>query len=132
MQKHKSFRPITPGQRALILDKRESLTKGAKPAKSLLVKKQKTNGRNHHGHITCRHRGGGHKRAYRLVDFKRSREDVIAIVASIEYDPNRTAHIALVHYLNGDKSYIIAPEGLKVGDKVMTVSEKQRSVSDKE
>lgn len=132
MQKHKNFRPITPGQRQLVLEKNIGLTPDVRPQKSLLVKKKRTSGRNHNGHITCRHRGGGHKRAYRLIDFKRSREDIGAIVASIEYDPNRTAHIALVNYLNGEKNYIIAPEGLKVGDKVMTVSEKSLETNDRE
>ena len=77
----------------------------------------RTNGRNHHGHITCRHKGGGHKRFYRLVDFKRDKEKVPARVASIEYDPNRTAYIALLNYADGEKRYILAPQGLKVGDR---------------
>nr|NGX26994.1 50S ribosomal protein L2 [Chlamydiota bacterium] len=91
-----------------------------KPHKPLLKIKKRTNGRNHHGHITCRHRGGGHKRFYRDIDFKRDKENIPAKVASIEYDPNRTAHIALLHYADGEKRYIIAPEGLKAGDAVMT------------
>ena len=82
--------------------------------------KTRINGRNHHGHITCRHRGGGHKRFYRIIDFKRDKENIPANVASIEYDPNRTAHIALLHYVDGEKRYILAPEGLKAGDTVMT------------
>jgi large subunit ribosomal protein L2 len=90
------------------------------PEKSLLVKKRRTNGRNHHGHITCRHRGGGHKRFYRVIDFKREKIDIPAKVASIEYDPNRTAHIALLNYVDGEKRYIIAPEGLKCGDVIST------------
>src|SRR5271167_263029 len=118
----KKFRPITPGQRELILESHAGLTKGAKPVKSLLVKKDRTNGRNHHGHITCRHRGGGHKRFYRVVDFKRDKVDVAAKVTALEYDPNRTSHIALLNYTDGEKRYIIAPEGLKVGDTVMTTA----------
>src|SRR5579883_1957816 len=121
----KKFRPVTPGQRELILSTNDELTRigAAKratvaPLKSLLVKKQRTNGRNHHGHVTCRHRGGGHKRFYRLIDFKRDKDAIPAKVASIEYDPNRTAHIALLHYADGEKRYIIAPQGLKAGDTV--------------
>ena len=83
----------------------------------------RTNGRNHHGHITCRHKGGGHKQFYRIVDFKRDKEKVPAVVASIEYDPNRTAFIALLNYADGEKRYIIAPQGLKAGDKVATDDE---------
>lgn len=116
----KKFRPITPSQRELVLESHADITKRTKPVKALLVKKMRTNGRNHHGHITCRHRGGGHKRFYRIVDFKREREEVPATVAAIEYDPNRTAHIALLHYVDGVKAYILAPEGLKVGARVMT------------
>lgn len=118
----KKFRPTTPGQRWLILPSYDQLTregkKTVKPHKPLLVSKRRTNGRNHHGHITCWHRGGGAKRFYRVVDFKRDKEDIPAKVASIEYDPNRTAHIALLHYLDGEKRYILAPEGLKAGDVV--------------
>lgn len=119
----KKFRPITAGQRHLVLNSTSELTRGhgkskraaPKPEKSLLVKKNRTNGRNHHGHVTCRHKGGGHKRAYRLVDFKREKEGIPAVVASIEYDPNRSAHIALLNYVDGEKRYIIAPQGLKQG-----------------
>ncbi|MGC1878348.1 MAG: 50S ribosomal protein L2 [Rhabdochlamydiaceae bacterium] len=122
----KQFRPTTAGQRHLILTTLDDLTRlgkrrvGVKPEKSLLVKKMRTNGRNHHGHITCRHKGGGHKRFYRLVDFLRDKEKVPARVASIEYDPNRTAFIALLNYADGEKRYILAPQGLKVGDVVAT------------
>lgn len=120
----KKFRPTTPGQRWLVLPSNEQLTrdgrKTVKPEKSLLRIKRRSNGRNHHGHITCRHRGGGHKRFYRIVDFKRGKENIPAKIASIEYDPNRTAHIALLHYADGEKCYILAPEGLKAGDSVMT------------
>jgi len=121
----KKYRPITPGQRELILSTNDELTRigsarraTVDPLKSLLVKKRRTNGRNHHGHITCRHRGGGHKRFYRMIDFKRDKDNIPAKVASVEYDPNRTAHIALLHYADGEKKYIIAPQGLKAGDMV--------------
>jgi large subunit ribosomal protein L2 len=121
----KQFRPRTAGQRHLILTTYDHLTRegknqraAVKPEKSLLQKKVRTNGRNHHGHITCRHKGGGHKQFYRIVDFKRDKEAVPAKVASIEYDPNRTAFIALLHYADGEKRYIIAAQGLKVGDTV--------------
>lgn len=122
----KKFKPLTPSLRKLVLPENTQLTrvKGkratVKPLKKLLVKKTKTNGRNHHGHITCRHRGGGHKRFYRIVDFKRDKENIEAKVASIEYDPNRSAFIALLHYMDGEKRYIIAPEGLSVGDLIMS------------
>ena len=124
----KKFRPITAGQRHLVLNSTSELTRGngkskkatPAPEKSLLVKKKKTSGRNHHGHITCRHKGGGHKRAYRLIDFKRDKDNIPAVVASIEYDPNRSAHIALLNYVDGEKRYIIAPQGLKKGDSVLT------------
>ena len=120
----KKFRPTTPGQRWLVLPSNDQLTrdgrKTRKPLKALLKIKKRTNGRNHHGHITCRHRGGGAKRFYRLVDFRRDKEQIPAKVASIEYDPNRTAHIALLHYADGEKRYIIAPEGLKADDTVIT------------
>lgn len=123
----KKFRPITPGQRFLVLESRDELTRlgpnkraTVKPEKSLLVKKRRNNGRNHHGHITCRHQGGGHKRFYRVIDFKRDKENIPAVVDSIQYDPNRTAHIALVHYVDGEKRYILAPQGLKKGDRIQT------------
>src|SRR3984957_18187557 len=130
----KQFRPTTAGQRHLILSTRDQLTRREKrrvtvqPVKSLLEKKMRTHGRNHHGHITCRHKGGGHKRFYRLVDFKRDKEKISARVASIEYDPNRTAFIALLNYADGEKRYILAPQGLKVGDSIATDDEGQFSV----
>ncbi len=100
------------------------LAPSAKPApKSLLIKKRRTNGRNHSGHITCRHKGGAHKKMYRLIDFKRDKENIPATVASVEYDPNRSALIALLHYRDGEKKYIIAPQGIKVGDVVSTSDE---------
>jgi large subunit ribosomal protein L2 len=125
----KQFRPTTAGQRHLILTTRDELTRAGKrrvsvkPEKSLLVKKLRINGRNHHGHVTCRHKGRGHKRFYRLVDFKRDKEKIPARVVSIEYDPNRTAFIALLHYTDGEKRYILAPQGIKVDDHVATNDE---------
>lgn len=130
----KKFRPITAGQRHLVIVERDQLTRveGGRatvaPEKSLLVAKRRTNGRNHHGHITCRHKGGGHKQFYRLIDFKRDKEGIKAKVASIEYDPNRSAYIALLHYVDGEKRYIIAPQNLKVGDFVSTTDEPPFSV----
>lgn len=121
----KKYRPITPGLRQVVLPSCDELTrvKGSratvKPTKSLLQKKKRTNGRNNLGRITCRHRGGGHKRHYRCVDFKRQKEGIPAKVASIEYDPNRSAHIALLNYADGEKMYILAPQGLKQGDTVL-------------
>lgn len=121
---------MTAGQRHLILTTHDELTRAAdgkratvKAEKKLLVRKKRTNGRNHHGHITCRHRGGGHKRFYRVIDFKRNKEKIPSTVASIEYDPNRSAYIALLHYSDGEKRYILSPQGLKVGDKVVTDDE---------
>lgn len=131
----KKFRPITPSQRHLVLNTNEQITRSGpsgrkkiEPEKSLLVSKRRTNGRNHHGHVTCRHRGGGAKRFYRLVDFKRDKEEIPANVSSIEYDPNRGALIALLSYADGEKRYIIAPEGLKAGDNVMTSDQPPFSV----
>lgn len=123
----RKYRPITPGTRQLLLPVNEKLTRAkegtravVKPTKSLLATKTRTNGRNNNGHITCRHKGGGHKRHYRIVDFKRDKEEIPARVASIEYDPNRSAYIALLNYADGEKRYIIAAEGLKAGDVVKT------------
>lgn len=123
----KKFRPITPSLRQLVLPALDQLTRvgeksraTVKPNKALLQIKKRTGGRNNHGHITCRHRGQGHKRFIRLVDFKRDKLDIPAKVASIEYDPNRSALVALLNYVDGEKRYIIAPEGLKKGDQVQT------------
>ncbi|KAF3361559.1 50S ribosomal protein L2 [Chlamydiales bacterium STE3] len=131
----KKYRPITPGTRQLILPKNELLTRASedskatvKPTKSLLISKRRTNGRNNKGHITCRHKGGGHKRHYRVIDFKRDKLDIPAKVASIEYDPNRSAYIALLNYADGEKRYILAPHGLKKGDTVQTSEEPPFSV----
>ena len=108
-------RPITPGQRGKILPAFDEITK-KKPEKSLLHPLKKTGGRSSSGRISVRHRGGGHKRLYREIDFKRKREGIKAEVISIEYDPNRSARIALLKYADGKKSYIIAPDGLHVGE----------------
>lgn len=120
----KSFRPITPAQRKLVLPERTQLDPSEKKApKSLFAPKRRTSGRNHNGHITCRHKGGGHKRKFRLVDFKRDKLNMEATVLGIEYDPNRSALLALIAYTDGEKSFIIAPQGLKVGDKVATTDQ---------
>ena len=109
------FKPITNGSRQRSVLTSEEITKTT-PEKSLLVPKKKNDGRNNQGKITVRHRGGGVKRKYRLVDFKRVKDGITAVVASIEYDPNRSANIALINYKDGTKAYIIAPKELKVGD----------------
>ncbi|MEB3702722.1 50S ribosomal protein L2 [Candidatus Bealeia paramacronuclearis] len=114
----KHYKPTTPGQRGLILVDRSELWSGA-PVKKLTEGLRKTGGRNAHGRITTRHIGGGHKRRYRLVDFLRRKFDVSAVVERIEYDPNRTAFIALIKYEDGEQSYILAPQRLAVGDKVI-------------
>ena len=113
----KNFKPNTPGTRGMSTLINEEITTST-PEKSLLVKKSKTGGRNNQGKITVRHIGGGVRRKYRLIDFKRNKDGIEGRVASIEYDPNRSANIALVNYVDGEKRYIIAPLDLKVGDKV--------------
>ncbi|HEY4033622.1 MAG TPA: 50S ribosomal protein L2 [Ktedonobacteraceae bacterium] len=113
----RQYKPTSPGRRGMSVSTFEEITK-TKPEKSLTVKLKKHSGRNNQGKITVRHRGGGAKRAYRIIDFKRNKLGVPAKVAAIEYDPNRTARIALLHYVDGEKRYIIAPLGLKVGDRV--------------
>lgn len=120
IRKHK---PSSPGRRHSSQLVSEELTK-TKPEKSLLEPLNKTGGRNNYGRITSRHRGGGHKRRYRRIDFKREKLGVPAKVASIEYDPNRTAFIALLHYADGEKRYILWPKGLKVGDEVVSSAER--------
>jgi len=115
----KKYKPTTPGQRGLVLVDRSALWKG-KPVKTLTVGLTKSGGRNNHGRVTARRRGGGHKRSYRLVDFKRTKFDVWATVERLEYDPNRTAFIALIKYEDGEQSYILAPQRLQVGDKVIS------------
>ncbi len=119
----RKYNPTTPGRRGATVSDFTDLTPGAKPEKSLLRPITKTGGRNNQGEITVRHRGGGHKRRYRLIDFRRNKDGVPAKVDSIQYDPNRTARIALLHYVDGEKRYIIAPAGLKAGDKVMSGAE---------
>src|SRR6516225_4710662 len=111
------LRPRTPGQRFQQIADFSSLSKKA-PEKALLVPVHKSGGRNNRGRMTVRHRGGGHKRRLRLIDFKRNRDGIPAKVAALEYDPNRSANVALLHYADGAKAYILAPEGLKVGDTV--------------
>ncbi len=111
----KKFRPMTPGTRTRVGNAYAEVTTD-KPEKSLLAPMSKSGGRNHDGKMTMRQMGGGHKRRYRIIDFKRDKEGIPGTVKTIEYDPNRTAFIALVFYADGEKRYIIAPEGLKVGD----------------
>jgi large subunit ribosomal protein L2 len=113
----KKFKPITPSQRYRTVSDFSGITKKA-PEKSLLEPLKKQAGRNNKGRITMRRRGGGHKRSYRVIDFKRNKLEVPAKVAAIEYDPNRSARIALLHYVDGEKRYILAPDGLKVGDNI--------------
>ena len=113
----KTFNPTTPSQRNLVLVDKSALHKGG-PVKKLTEGLTKSGGRNNSGHITAWQRGGGHKRRYRMVDFKRTKHAVMAVVERIEYDPNRTAFIALITYEDGEQSYIIAPQRLAVGDKV--------------
>ena len=110
----KRFKPTSPGRRQMAISAFDDITK-SKPEKSLLEPITRKGGRNHHGRITTRHQGGGHKRRYRVIDFKRVKDGVPAKVAAIEYDPNRSARIALLHYLDGAKAYIIAPARLEVG-----------------
>ncbi|MGC6522271.1 MAG: 50S ribosomal protein L2 [Candidatus Micropelagos thuwalensis] len=114
----KTYNPTTPGQRGLILVDRSALHKG-KPVKTLTEGLTKSGGRNNAGRITARRRGGGHKRSYRIIDFKRRKWDMTATVERLEYDPNRTAFIALIKYEDGELAYIIAPQRLGVGDKVI-------------
>ena len=115
------YKPTSPGRRGMTVSAFEEITTN-KPEKSLLAPVKKSGGRNVHGRITVRHIGGGNKQKYRIIDFKRNKDDIPAKVATIEYDPNRTANIALLNYADGEKRYIIAPLGLKVGDTVMSGS----------
>ena len=114
------YNPTTPGRRGASVSDFAELTRGAKPEKSLLRPKKRTGGRNNQGVTTVRFRGGGHKRMYRVIDFKRTKDNVVAVVDSIQYDPNRSSRIALLVYEDGVKAYIIAPDGLKKGDKVVS------------
>lgn len=113
----RSRKPTSPGRRFQTSHDFSEVTKTT-PEKSLLAKKSKSGGRNSYGRKTSRHRGGGHKQQYRIIDFKRTKDNVVAKVAAIEYDPNRTCRIALLHYLDGEKSYILAPRNLNVGDRI--------------
>ncbi len=115
----RTYRPTSPGRRGMSVSTFEEITR-SKPEKSLLEKAPKKAGRNNQGRITARHRGGGAKQQYRIIDFKRNKPGVPAKVFSIEYDPNRSARIALLHYVDGEKRYIVAPNGLKVGDMLMS------------
>ena len=115
----KKYNPTSPARRFMTVSSFEGLSK-VEPEKSLLEPLKKTAGRNSYGRITVRHRGGGAKRKYRVIDFKRNKDEMFAQVLTIEYDPNRSAHIALVEYEDGEKRYIIAPQGLKVGDRIFS------------
>ena len=114
----KTYRPTSPGRRGMSVSTFEELTKGKKPERSLLEPLRQSGGRNNAGRMTVRHRGGGHKRMYRIIDWKRDKVGVAARIVSIEYDPNRTARIALLEYADGERRYILAPVGLKVGQRV--------------
>ncbi len=115
----KKFKPTSPGRRFATVSAFDELT-ASEPEKSLTKPIKRTGGRNASGRVTCRHKGGGHKRLYRIIDFKRDKADIPAKVATIEYDPNRSARIALLHYADGEKRYILAPLGLQVGDNVIS------------
>ena len=116
----RKYKPTTPGRRGATVSDFVELTPGAKPVKNLMTPKKRKGGRNNQGKITVRHRGGGHKRQLRMIDFRRNKDGIPAKVDSIQYDPNRSARIALLHYVDGEKRYILAPEGLKAGDQVLS------------
>ncbi|MEN6449226.1 MAG: 50S ribosomal protein L2 [Thermoguttaceae bacterium] len=124
----RKYNPTTPGRRGATVSDFAELTPGAKPVKAHLRPKKRKGGRNNQGRITARHRGGGHKRALRLIDFRRDKDGIPAVVNSIQYDPNRSARIALLHYVDGEKRYILAPDGLKVGAKVQSGADAPASV----
>ena len=115
----RKLKPVTPAQRFRVVNGFDAITTD-KPEKSLLIPKKRTGGRNNRGKMTVRHRGGGHKKRYRLIDFKRNKFDIVAEVKSIEYDPNRTAFIALLEYKDGERRYIIAQNGLQIGQKIIS------------
>ncbi|MGI6644591.1 MAG: 50S ribosomal protein L2 [Bacilli bacterium] len=115
----KTYKPTSPSRRNMTTMSYDNITK-TKPEKSLVVTLNKTGGRNNQGKITTRHVGGGHKRKYRIIDFRRNKDNVVGRVNAIEYDPNRNANIALIFYIDGEKRYIIAPQGLKVGDEIIS------------
>ena len=116
----RKYKPVTPGRRGATVSDFADLTEGAKPEKKLLRPKRRSSGRNNQGKITVRHRGGGHKRQYRQIDFRRNKDGIAAVVDSVQYDPNRSARIALLHYVDGEKRYILAPDGLVAGAKVFS------------
>ena len=122
------YKPVTPGRRGASVSDFAELTKGAKPELSLLKRKKKKGGRNNQGVITARHRGGGHKRHIRMIDYRRNKDGIPAKVDSIQYDPNRSARVALLFYADGEKRYIIAPAGLTAGDKVVSGADAPPSV----
>ena len=122
------YKPTSAGRRNASVSDFAELTPGYKPEKSLLRPKKKTGGRNNQGKITARHRGGGHKRLYRQIDFRRNKYDMSAEVQTIEYDPNRNARIALVQYEDGEKRYILQPTGLKVGDKIIASADAPNAI----
>ena len=115
----KSYKPTTPSRRAMTQSTFSEITTST-PEKSLLVSIDRTGGRNNTGAITCRHIGGGNRRKYRIIDFKRNKDEIVGTVATVEYDPNRNANICLINYADGEKRYILAPQGLKVGDKIVS------------
>src|SRR5215510_5545911 len=116
----RTYKPTSAGRRnSMVSDFKEITDRKKKPEKSLVVPRKKTGGRNFQGKITTRHRGGGVKRMYRIIDFKRNKDDVLATVTHIEYEPNRTCRIALVQYADGEKRYILAPDGVKAGSQIM-------------
>jgi len=116
----RKYKPTSPGRRGATVSDFAELTPGVKPVKKLVKAKRRTSGRNNQGKITVRHRGGGHKRKYRKIDFRRNKDGIPAVVNSIQYDPNRSARIALLFYVDGEKRYIVAPDGLKRGDRVLS------------
>ena len=124
----RKYKPTSPGRRNTTVSDFADITSGAKPEKKLLRPLCKKGGRNNQGKITVRHRGGGHKRRYRVIDFLRKKDGVPAKVASIQYDPNRSARVALLHYVDGEKRYILAPDGLKEGDQIQSGAEAAPSV----
>jgi large subunit ribosomal protein L2 len=116
----RKYNPTSAGRRGATVSDFAELTPGASPEKSLLVRKKRKGGRNNQGIVTARHRGGGHKRMYRVIDFRRDKDSIPARVNSIQYDPNRSARVALLHYADGEKRYILAPQGLKAGDELQS------------
>ena len=116
----KTYKPTTPSRRHMTVSAFEGIDKKAKPERSLIENLKKNAGRNSYGHITVRHRGGGNKKKYRIIDFKRQKDGEVAVVLRLEYDPNRSANIALIQYEDGTKSYILAPVGLKAGHKIVS------------